>query len=172
MFKLILACVLFSICSYVGFEYGEAFNKRMSQLREVLKSLLILQNDVLYAATPLPEALDNFSYKVDEPINSFIKGMREKLVSGNAESVYEAAEAEYSVLEKDFSLDSSDIKILSDFFKSLGESGAFGQERIFSLAIEGIKINLSESEEAAKKNVKLYRYLGVCIGAMLTIFVF
>ncbi|MGN0143933.1 MAG: stage III sporulation protein SpoIIIAB [Clostridium sp.] len=172
MFKLILACVLFSICSYVGFEYGERFNKRMSQLREVLKSLLILQNDVLYAATPLPEALDNFAYKVDEPINSFIKGVKEKLISGTAESVYEAAENEYMRLKNNFNLNSSDVKILSDFFKSLGESGIFGQEKIFSLAIEGIKMNLSESEEAAKKNVKLYRYLGICIGAMLTIFIF
>ena len=61
--------------------------------------------------------------------------------------------------------------MLGDFFKSLGDSGVFGQERIFSLALEGIRMNLKEAEEAAKRNVKLYRYLGVCIGAMLTIFV-
>lgn len=171
MLKLVLACMLFSICSYVGFEYGEIFNKRMIQLREVLKGLLILQNDILYGSTPLPEAFDNFSYKVEEPINSFINGMKEKLVSGSVESVYDGVVEEYEELKKKFSLNNSDIKILGDFFKSLGESGVFGQERIFSLAIEGIRMNLKEAEETAKKNVKLYRYLGVCIGGMLTIFV-
>lgn len=171
MLKLILACILFSICSYVGFEYGETFNKRMMQLREVLKSLIILQNDILYGATPLPEALDNFSYKVEEPINSFIKGMREKLISGSVESVYEGVANEYRELKGKFSLNENDIKVLGDFFKSLGESGIFGQERIFSLAIESIRMNLKEAEESAQKNVKLYRYLGICIGGMLTIFV-
>ena len=171
MLKLVLACMLFSICSYVGFEYGEIFNKRMIQLREVLKGLIILQNDILYGSTPLPEAFDNFSYKVEEPINSFINGMKEKLISGSVESVYEGVVEEYEKLKKKFSLNDSDIKILGDFFKSLGESGVFGQERIFSLAVEGIRMNLKEAEESAKKNVKLYRYLGVCIGGMLTIFV-
>ncbi|MGM9934410.1 stage III sporulation protein SpoIIIAB [uncultured Clostridium sp.] len=171
MLKLILACVLFSICSYIGFEYGEGFNNRMFQLREVLKSLIILQNDILYGSTPLPEALGNFSYKVEEPVNSFIKGIREKLISGSVENVYDGAADEYRELKDKFSLNESDVKVLSDFFKSLGDSGVFGQERIFSLALEGIRMNLKEAEEAAKRNVKLYRYLGVCIGAMLTIFV-
>lgn len=171
MFKLILACVLFCICSYLGFEYGESFNRRMTQLREILKSLMILQNDVLYASIPLPEALDKFSYKVEEPINSFLKGVKEKLVSGSAESVYEAASDEYRKLKNKFSLNDGDVKVVGDFFKSLGESGVFGQEKIFSLAIEGIKMNLKEAEESAKRNVKLYRYLGICIGGMLTIFI-
>lgn len=171
MLKIILATMLFCVCSYAGFVYGENFNKRMVQLREVLKSLIILQNDVLYASTPLPEALDHFSYKVEEPINSFINGMKSKLVSGSVESVYDGVAEEYKQLKGKFSLNESDIKILSDFFKSLGESGVFGQERIFSMAIEGIRMNLLEAEECAKKNVKLYRYLGVCIGGMLTIFV-
>lgn len=172
MFNLIFACVIFGICSYIGFEYGEIFNKRMVQLRGVLKSLIILQNDVLYASIPLPEALDKYSYEVEEPINSFLKGIKEKLISGSVESVYEGAAEEYLKMKSSFRLNKCDVKILGDFFKSLGESGVFGQEKIFSLAIEGIKMNLKEAEESAKKNVKLYRYLGVCIGAMLTIFIF
>ena len=44
MLKLVIACALFSICSYVGFEYGEGFNRRMMQLREILKSLIILHS--------------------------------------------------------------------------------------------------------------------------------
>jgi len=171
MLKLVIACALFSICSYVGFEYGEGFNRRMMQLREILKSLIILQNDILYGSTPLPEAFENFSYKVEEPIHSFINGIREKLVSGSVESVYDGVAEEYRELKGKFSLNDNDIKILGDFFKSLGDSGVFGQERIFSLAIEGIRLNLKDAEDTAKKNVKLYRYLGVCVGGMLTIFV-
>lgn len=171
MLKLILVCVLFIICSYIGFEYGESFNRRMIQLREILKSIIILQNDVLYGSTPLPEAFESFSCKVEEPIHSFINGIREKLISRKVESVYEGVVDEYKELKGKFTLNDNDIKILGDFFKSLGESGVFGQERIFSLAIEGIKMNLKDAEDTAKKNVKLYRYLGICIGGMITIFI-
>lgn len=171
MLKLAIACVIFGICSYVGFEYGEGFNRRIMQLKEVLKGLIILQNDILYGSTPLPEAFENFSYKVDEPIHTFINEIRKKLVSGSVESVYDGVVDEYMMLKGRFSLKESDIKILGDFFRSLGESGAFGQERIFSLAIEGIRMNLRDAEDTAKRNVKLYRYLGVCLGGMITIFV-
>lgn len=171
MFKLVIACVFFGVCSYVGFEYGEGFNRRTMQLKEILKALIILQNDILYGSIPLPEAFENFSYKVDEPIHTFINGIRKKLVSGSVESVYEGVADEYTLLKGRFSLNESDIKILGDFFKSLGESGVLGQERNFSLAIEAIKMNLKDAEDTAKRNVKLYRYLGVCLGGMLTIFV-
>ncbi|MDD1581321.1 stage III sporulation protein AB, partial [Bradyrhizobium sp. WBOS7] len=126
--------------------------------------------DIVYGTTPLPEALENLSHKVCKPLSNFIELVVNRLLKGNVESVYEAALEEFEVLENEFYLERDDRKIMSDFFKFLGESGVYGQEKIFLLAIEGIKINLSDAEENAKKNTKLYRYLGVCLGAMIIIF--
>ncbi len=170
MLKLILIVCIFIISTYIGFAYAETFKKRQEQLKEILKSLTILQNDIVYGTTPLPEALGNLSHKVCKPLSNFIELVVNRLLKGNVESVYEAALEEFEVLENEFYLERDDRKIMSDFFKSLGESGVYGQEKIFLLAIEGIKINLSDAEENAKKNTKLYRYLGVCLGAMIIIF--
>ena len=68
------------------------------------------------------------------------------------------------------SLNSDDYKILEDFFKTLGSSGISGQEKIFSLALENIDINYKEAKKKEKENIKLYRTLGISIGAMLAIF--
>lgn len=171
MLKIALGIIIFIICSYIGFLYGETFRKRTVFLKEILKGLAILQNDILYGAMPLPEALDNLSRKLMNPLNTFLSEVSKKLIDGSVDSVFDGASLEYKNYEEEFYLYDEDKKVLEDFFRSLGESGVYGQEKIFTLAIEGIKVNLKDSEEIAKKNVKLYRYLGACIGGMIGIFI-
>ncbi|MDR3596784.1 MAG: stage III sporulation protein AB [Clostridium sp.] len=151
--------------------YGETFRKRQEQLREILKALTILENDIVYGTTPLPEALTNLLNKVSQPIDNFIEAIAKRLDKGDVESVYQGALEEFILLENQFYLHANDKKTMADFFRSLGSSGVYGQEKIFFLAIEGIRMNLREAEENAKKNIKLYRYLGICLGAIIVIFI-
>ena len=171
MLKLIFVISIVLISTYIGFAYGDTFRKRRDELKEILKALTILENDIVYGTTPLPEALENLSYKICEPITNFVKAVADRLIKGDVESVYEGALEEFLLLENEFYLYDDDKKIMADFFKSLGESGVYGQTKIFSLAIEGIKMNLKDADESAKKNIKLYRYLGICFGAMIMIFI-
>eukprot|EP00831_Metopus_contortus_P003057 TRINITY_DN11134_c0_g1_i1.p1 TRINITY_DN11134_c0_g1~~TRINITY_DN11134_c0_g1_i1.p1 ORF type:complete len:386 (-),score=33.81 TRINITY_DN11134_c0_g1_i1:206-1363(-) len=170
MFKLVFYICIFIIISYIGFMYAETFRKRENQLKEILKALIILKNDVIEGAMPITEAFDNLYVKLDNPLKNFVIKVKDKLILGNVDSVYEAIEKEYVNVKNDFNLEASDIKIMKDFFKSLGESCIHGQQSLFNMIIEQIKINLEEAHEISKKSIKLYRYLGVCIGAMLVIF--
>lgn len=171
MLKLAICILVFVICSLIGFEYGETFNRRRTEIKEVLKDLVVLQNDIIYGTTPLPEAFDSLKEKSSGSVKRFIDSMAEKLKKGEKESVYICASESYKENKEIFNLNKQDLKIMGDFFKTLGESGIYGQDKIFSLTIEQLKINLKDAEEAACKNTKLYRYLGMCIGAMVTIFI-
>lgn len=171
MLKLIIGISILIISTYIGFAYGETFRIRKDELKEILKALTILENDIVYGTTPLPEAFENLSHKVCKPFNNFIEAIANRLIKGDVESVYEGAIEEFALIENEFYLYAEDKKIMADFFKSLGELGVYGQEKMFSLAIEGIKMNLKDADESAKKNVKLYRYLGICFGAMIIIFI-
>lgn len=171
MLKLIFIISIFIISTYIGFAYGETFRRRQEELKEILKGLTILENDIVYGATPLPEAFDKLSDKLCEPSSLLIKAITNRLTKGDVESVYEGVKKEFTLLENKFYLYDEDKKVMADFFKSLGESGVYGQEKIFSLTIEGIKMNLQDADEFAKKNIKLYRYLGICFGAMIIIFI-
>ena len=53
----------------------------------------------------------------------------------------------------------------------MGDTGIYGQEKIFNLALENIKLNLEEAAKEAGKNAKLYRELGMCFGAMTAILI-
>ena len=171
MLKIIIIICIFSISTYIGFSYGDTFRRRQEELKEILKSLTILQNDVVYGTTPLPEALEKLSCKLCEPLSLLVETVAVHLKKGDVESVYQGVIKEFNILENKFYLYEEDKKVMGDFFKSLGDSGVYGQEKIFSLAIEGIKINLKDANEFAKKNVKLYRYLGICFGAMISILI-
>ncbi len=171
MLKLIFAISIVLISTYIGFAYGDTFRKRRDELKEILKALTILENDIVYGTTPLPEALENLSHKVCEPVTNIIKAIANRLIKGDVESVYKGALEEYSLVENEFYLSDEDKKIMADFFRSLGESGVYGQEKIFTLAIEGIRMSLKDADESAKRNIKLYRYLGICFGAMIFIFI-
>ncbi len=171
MLKLILIISIFLISTYIGFAYGDTFRKREDEVKEILKGLIILENDIVYGTTPLPEALENLSCKLCEPLSKFVKAISNRLIKGDVESVYKGALEEFALLENEFYLCDEDKKVMADFFKSLGESGVYGQEKIFSLTIENIKMNLKDADESAKKNIKLYRYLGACFGAIVIIFI-
>lgn len=157
-------------CSYLGFYYGEIFKKRNKQLDEILKSILFLNNEVIYNNTPLPEALKYVSLRIEDPIKSIVLKVSDKLELGNTSSVFEGFKEEYLENKKDFNLKEEDINTIKNFLKTLGESGVYGQDKIFNLAIENLKMNSLNAKEEAKKNIKMYRSLGFCIGAMIAIF--
>ena len=130
----------------------------------------LLNNEIIYSNTPLPTALFEVGNKVSEPISNVFIKMANMLDEGTSNSVYESFEKAYLENKEKLSLNSDDYKILEDFFKTLGSSGISGQEKIFSLALENIDINYKEAKKKEKENIKLYRTLGISIGAMLAIF--
>lgn len=170
MLKVISYIVIFISCTCIGYYYGETYKKRSTQLNNILKATLFLNNEVIYANTPMPEALKYISFKVDSPIKDILVKVSEKLLLGESNSIYESFKEAYEKMSFEFRLNKEDLRIIKDFLKSLGESGVYGQDKLFNLTIENLKINCSSAEEIARKNVKMYRSLGICIGAMIVIF--
>lgn len=170
MLKVILIITIFASCSYAGFIYGDSFRKRYLDLKAAYKELTLLQNEVVFNNTPIPEALLLLGKKGDKPINLLLLSVSEKLLSNDSEGVYKAFKDIYKEKIDDFYYSDEDKGVLGDFVKSLGQSGVYGQEKIFTLALENLKINIDEALESSKRNSKLYKYLGMCFGAMISIF--
>ncbi|MGG7058680.1 stage III sporulation protein SpoIIIAB [Clostridium nigeriense] len=170
--KMIAIIIIFLSSCYIGFYFGESFKKRSRQLNSILKSVIFLNNEVMYSNTPLPEALKYISIKIDSPISDILLSTASKLEIGESISVYDAFKDEYTNSKQNFNLNSEDKVIIKDFLKGLGESGVYGQDKLFNLTIENMKLNCKSAEELGKKNSKMYRAIGVCIGAMISIFLF
>lgn len=170
MLKVILIIVIFTLCSTVGYIYGDSFRKRFQHLKESYKGITLLQNQVIYNNTPLPEALEDVANKMKAPMGDLLNTVANRLSKGVNGDVYSNFSEVYKKVERDFYFENEDKSILEDFLKSLGDSGVYGQEKIFRLTLENLRVNIDEASELAKKNTKLYRYLGICLGAMISIF--
>lgn len=167
-----IGCILILTASTTaGFLYSDNFKKRVSQLNELQRCLHQLQNEILYTYTPLTESFFNVSIKSKYPIRYIFEDASESLITNRANSVYEAMKAAIDNNIGNFNIKKEDFDILLDLSKSLGESDVDGQKSVFNLTIENIKKQINEAEEIMKKNVKLFRYLGFTIGAMLVILI-
>ena len=167
--KIMLIIVVFITFSYMGFIYGESFKKRLEDLKECYKGILLLNNQIVYNTTPLPEAFEIIAKKLRKPFQDILNSVSTNLFEGSNLNVYQAFEHSYNPHKENIFLKNEDIKVICDLLNSLGDSGIYGQEKIFKLTLENLKTNINEAEELSNKNRKLYRYVGICFGAMISI---
>lgn len=170
MLKITIAIVIFILSTTIGYIYGDSFRKRVIHLKEIYKAIILLQNEIVYNNTPLPIALYDVAVKGNKPLSTLLVDVSKRLKEGEDGDVYSNFKTVFKRYEQEFYLEKGDKSVLEDFIKSLGESGVYGQEKIFNLTLESLKINIDEAVNNAKKNVKLYRTLGISIGAMIAIF--
>lgn len=171
MIKSVLCVLIMLTCSYLGFMYGERYRKRYYNLKELQRALLQLENEILFSYTSLPIAVDNISKKSKGEVKNFLKEVSENLSDNKFDTVYDAFSFSYERYKEKLYFNDDDINLIGDLSKSLGEVDIVGHEKLFSLVSESIKKNIEESEDSMKKNLKMYRYLGVCLGIGIVIII-
>lgn len=167
MIKIIGCLLILGASTIAGFIFSESFKKRLKQLNEIERAIGQLENEIEYTYTPLPEALDNVAQISELPISNVFSRASKLLYANNVETVYEAFDICFKEVTVD--LNSDDINVVLDLSKSLGNSDIEGHKKIFSLARDNLKKRIALAEEAMSKNVKMYRYLGFSIGAVIVI---
>ncbi|AKN34020.1 stage III sporulation protein AB [Clostridium carboxidivorans P7] len=166
----ILACIIIIIASTaIGFNYGEGFKKRTKQLNELQRCINQLQNDMIYTFTPLPEAIYNIAEKSKDPIKSIFKEISSLLFSNAVDSSYDAFYKVFKDKKEVLNLNKEDLNVILDLAKTLGECDIDGEKRMFSLTLSSLKKQLEGSEISMNNNVKMCRYLGFSLGAMVVI---
>lgn len=168
--KVFFLLIIVLLSSLIGYLYGEGFRNRLSQLRELKRALIDFENDIVYTYTPLPESIERIALKAKSPIKELFNEISFKLKNNEVENVYMAFKESINEHKKEMNLRNKDFEILLDLSKSLGETNVEGQIKIFNLAKEKLDIELEIAEDECNKNTKIYRYLGVAVGAMIAIF--
>lgn len=169
MIKLLGCILIISASTAAGFILAGNMRKRLDQLRELQRSLLQLETEIVYTYTALPEACLKVSYKSGEPIKRLFSGVSEKLIANKSESVHEAFSDCISDLKDNLNLKKTDLDIILDLSKALGCSDMEGHKSVFTLAKHDLHKSIEEAEAIIAKNTKMYRYLGFSFGAVVAI---
>lgn len=171
MIKLLASGLVICACGLIGMTVASGFARRPAQLRLMQSTLRMLETEISYGATPLPEAFKKIGRAVDPPIAAFYTEVGSHLSRASGCTASEAWEAGLRLLEAESALRAEELSILKTFGQNLGSSDRDEQQKNIRLAMEQLKIE-SEKAEAERKQERMWRYLGFLAGIFLTLVIY
>ena len=169
MFKLIGAIILLAASGYTGWSIARRYARRPVELRQFITALQMLETEIIYAATPLPDALAGIAERVETGVASFFNYAAQELKTARGTSAREAWRAALGTYQTFSSLDRGDLGILNSLGQNLGISDRDDQVKHLRLTLEQLKMAQFQAEETAAKNVKLWNYAGFLGGLIIVL---
>ncbi|GAB6274718.1 MAG: stage III sporulation protein AB [Peptococcaceae bacterium] len=161
MLKIAGCLLIMSAGSFAGISLARNYARRPGELRSMVTALQMLETEISYTATPLPEALTRIAVRCDKAITPLFSRAGEELL---AQTGCTAGEAWETALNKFYALSStlpSDLAVLRNLGMVLGISDGEDQCKHLRLAREQLKREVITAEQQAAKYVKLWNYLGL-----------
>lgn len=166
MIKLVGSALLVAAGGIAGMMVARGYARRPSELKSILSSIQMLETEIIYAATPLAEALEKVASGSDRSVAGFFQRAARELGSMKGCTAGEAWDSSLSWFYTVNSLNRQDISILGSLGKALGISDREDQSKHLKLACEQIKREIARAEEESAKNTRMWNYLGFC-GALV-----
>ncbi|MEW6065423.1 stage III sporulation protein AB [Desulforamulus profundi] len=162
------AAVVFS-CTLIGMTVASSYSRRPGEIRSLLNALQMLETEVSYGATPLPEALTHVAERCDPRVAPLFSRTGEELMTMRGITAREAWETALNQYYPKSALTRADRGILLELGNSLGVSDREDQVKHLVLAKEQLKLEQTKAEEASLKNTKVYNYLGFLGGLTIVL---
>lgn len=169
MFKIIGGIIVITACGLLGIAASNRYTLRPRDLRRYRSAMQMLETEIIYGCTPLPQAFSNIAGKVDGPLKGFFSMISEDLLTGFSYSLSNAWVKALEVLIAESCLNNADKELIVDFGKVLGSSDREDQKKHFELLYIQLKQHEEMAEEARRKNGKMYKSLGFLSGIVIFI---
>lgn len=162
--KLLSMTSILSICTILGYYYGRKYALRFENLVHLEQCIKILETEIVYGATPLPEALSNVYRKGKPRVSYIFEEIKKDLIENKRSFVYESFLEVEGDLYSRLHLKKEDVEILLSLGRVLGSSDRLDQSKIFKLILNQITAQIVDAKTEKNQNEKLYRNLGVIVG--------
>ncbi|CCO08906.1 stage III sporulation protein SpoIIIAB [Desulforamulus hydrothermalis] len=169
MLKFIGAAAVLLSCTLMGLLVAGSYSRRPVEIRCLLNALQMLETEVTYGATPLPEALAAVAERCDPRVALLFNRAAQELLTMRGLTAREAWEAALREFYPGSALTNSERAILLELGNSLGISDRSDQVKHLVLAKEQLKLEQAKAEEASLKNSKVYNYLGFLGGLTIVL---
>lgn len=160
--------VLFS-CTLLGMTIASNYSRRPGEIRSLINALQMLETEISYGSTPLPEALAAVAERCDSRVAMLFSKSSEELLTMRGVTAREAWEFGLHAYYAKSTLQRSDRAVLQELGNSLGVSDREDQVKHLILTKEQLKLEQAKAEDAALKNAKVYNYLGFLGGLTIVI---
>lgn len=170
--KLIGACMTIGACGAMGLLLAANYSNRPRELRQLRHALDLLETEVAFALSALPQAMDTVANQTEGICSQLFKKTAGRLSSGDA---YFAGEAWCDVAREVYTFSSlcqPDLEVMLTFGKTLGTSDRDDQLKHLHLAKERLMDLERQAEEILQKNGRLCKYFGVSLGLVVVAILF
>ncbi|MDW7674952.1 MAG: stage III sporulation protein SpoIIIAB [Bacillota bacterium] len=171
MIKVLMAIIIVVICGMVGLLVANNFKLRPWQLRQIQTSLQLLETEIAYAQTPLPEAFSRISQQVENPVSKLYSTSARLLNTRKSCNLQESWQQGLTELMSEGALIENDIAILKVLGFNLGSTDKEEQIKHLRLAKEQLKQQELAAEEEKTKGERLWRYCGFLTGLIIVILI-
>lgn len=170
--KLVGSLMIIFAGGTIGFRVAEQYRQRPVQLRALQSSLMMLQTEINYAATPLPEALAHVAKRSDDSVRDLFLGTSKQLGTLQGLTASDAWNITLSEWKKNSPLKSGDISILQNLGGGLGTSDREEQEKHLVLIREQLRQEEIKAEQEKIKNEPIWKYAGVLTALFIVVLLF
>ncbi|RKL64230.1 stage III sporulation protein AB [Thermoanaerobacteraceae bacterium SP2] len=167
LFKLVGGTMVIISCSMIGFLVAGYYQIRPKILRNLQTAISMLETEINYGRSPLPEALKNIAEKCDKEVSELFMNTMKYLSERSGLTAGEAWEKALEAYAPNSNLNRGDFEILSAFGKYLGATDIQDQIKNIKLTLTHLRQQEVAALEERQKNEKLWRYLGVLSGIMI-----
>lgn len=166
LIKYIILFIIFGISTSIGMLLSRKSVNRVIELKELKKSLNMIENKMKFTYEPLGEIFQDVSKNTEGNISDIYKNASEILKRENTKEAWNQA---IKLNEDKLNIDNEDKNIILNLGKMLGVTDLEGQVSELELTSNFIDVQIVKAEDERKKNEKLYRSLGSIIGLAIVI---
>ena len=160
--------IIFST-TLMGFYYGKRYSNRLNNLIYIEQCIKILETEIVYGATPLPEALTNVYNKGNKKVSFIFEDIKVHLLENKKGDVFNSFSYVTNSLKDRLSFKGEDMEILLSLGRVLGSSDRGDQEKSFKLILNQINVLEKEAKLERDKNEKMFKNLGILTGLAIVI---
>ena len=164
--KILGAVFIIIGCASFGFMVAAMHRKETATLRNLITALDVMECELQYRLTPLPELCRRTAESNRGVVKQFLLSLAEELDAQISPDVEKCAHA---VLEKTKDIPTLSAKVFKLLGQSLGQFDLKGQLK----GIDGVRVEakriLDEHTKNQDNRLRCYQTLGICAGAAMAI---
>ena len=164
---------LIVIFAGIGFGFHKAAKeqRRLEQGIAIKRMLYLLQGEIRYGFTPLPEAVLKISTKTEKEYQPFLKNVAKQLETHSEESFAKVWQQAAEKKLKQVIYEPKFYEILKNMGETIGYLDQQMQEKTILLTIEQLDDQIFLMKDQVVKNCKMYRSLGISLSVLIVIIV-
>ena len=167
--QIITSALIIIASSYIGIACASKYETGLKNISAFLSTLKMLEFDVSFLRLPLSESFERIAKGQKGSVKKFYNYLAEELKSAKGEDISYIYKKGLNRYRGELLFNENVENVLTDFSDNLGNMNVENEIANIKAAYTKLKYYEEEARGLAKKNVKMYRGLGLLGGIFIVL---